>query len=39
MVGADYGVFANGRWVLAKNMQEMVDWLKFKLKAKEPQKD
>jgi hypothetical protein len=38
MAGADYGVFANGRWFMAKNMQEMVDWLKFKLKAKEPQK-
>jgi len=39
MGGADYGVFANGRWYLAKNMQEMVDWLKFKLKAKEPRKE
>jgi hydroxylamine dehydrogenase len=38
MAGADYGVFANGRWFMAKNMQEMVDWLKFKLKAKEPPK-
>ncbi len=36
---ADYGVFANGRWVLAKNMQEMVDWLKFKVKAKQPVKE
>jgi hypothetical protein len=32
MAGADYGVFANGRWYMAKNIQEMVDWLEFKLK-------
>ncbi len=25
MAGADYGVFANGRWYLAKNVQEMLD--------------
>ncbi len=31
MAGADYGVFANGRWYLSKNIQEMADWLKFKL--------
>jgi hydroxylamine dehydrogenase len=31
MAGADYGVFANGRWYLSKNLQEMVDWLEFKL--------
>ena len=31
MVGADYGVFANGRWYLSKNLQEMVEWLKAKL--------
>jgi hydroxylamine dehydrogenase len=31
MAGADYGVFANGRWYLNKNLQEMVDWLEFKL--------
>jgi hydroxylamine dehydrogenase len=34
MAGADYGVFANGRWYMAKNVQEMVDWLEFKLKDK-----
>ena len=34
MAGADYGVFANGRWYMAKNIQEMVDWLEFKLKDK-----
>jgi hydroxylamine dehydrogenase len=32
MMGADYGVFANGRWYMAKNIQEMMDWLEFKLK-------
>jgi hypothetical protein len=34
MAGADYGVFANGRWYMSKNIQEMVDWLEFKLKDK-----
>jgi len=32
MAGADYGAFANGRWYLSKNIQEMADWLEFKLK-------
>ncbi|MBM3324378.1 MAG: hydroxylamine oxidase, partial [Calditrichaeota bacterium] len=32
MAGADYGAFANGRWYLAKNIQEMNDWLECKLK-------
>ena len=32
MAGADYGVFANGRWYQSKNIQEMLDWLHFKLK-------
>jgi hydroxylamine dehydrogenase len=32
MMGADYGVFANGRWYMSKNIQEMVDWLHFKMK-------
>jgi hypothetical protein len=27
MAGADYGVFANGRWYMSKNLQEMFDWL------------
>jgi hydroxylamine dehydrogenase len=35
MVGADYGVFANGRWYMTKNLQEMHDWLDFKLKGTE----
>jgi len=33
MAGADYGVFANGRWYLNKNLQEMMDWMEFKLQA------
>ena len=28
MMGADYGVFANGRWWMAKNIQEMLDRFK-----------
>ncbi len=28
MMGADYGVFANGRWYLSKNIQEMIDKIK-----------
>jgi len=27
MAGADYGVFANGRWHLSQNVREMHDWL------------
>jgi hypothetical protein len=33
MIGADYGVFANGRWYLSKNLQEMLDLLECKLRA------
>jgi hydroxylamine dehydrogenase len=29
MMGADIGVFENGRWYMAKNIQEMLDHLKF----------
>ncbi len=29
MMGADYGVFAHGRWQMAKNIQEMLDHYKF----------
>ncbi len=29
MAGADYGVFANGRWHLKRNLAQMVDWLAF----------
>jgi len=28
MAGADYGVFANGRWYMSKNIQDMIDWIK-----------
>lgn len=38
MAGADYGVFANGRFSLGKNIQEMLDWLEFKLEGKEARK-
>ncbi|MBF0496618.1 MAG: hydroxylamine oxidase [Deltaproteobacteria bacterium] len=34
MAGADYGVFQRGRWDMAKDIEEMVDWLKFKLNDK-----
>jgi hydroxylamine dehydrogenase len=34
MAGADYGVFANGRWYMSRNIQEMIDWLQFKLDEK-----
>lgn len=34
MGGADYGVFANGRWYLQKNLRQMADWLKFLVGAK-----
>jgi len=29
MAGADYGVFENGRWYLARNLQDMRDRLRF----------
>ncbi len=35
MAGADYGVFADGRWYMSKNVQEMKDWLEFTLKERE----
>jgi len=31
MSGADYGVFDKGRWNMAGNIQEMTDWLEFRL--------
>ncbi len=30
MGGADYGVFANGRWAQTRNLTELADWLEFK---------
>jgi len=38
MMGADYGVFENGRWYMAKNTQEMLDRLKFLLSIKTREK-
>ena len=35
MQGADYGVFANGRWYMAKNIQELWDWMKSTVRRKE----
>ena len=32
MAGADYGAFANGRWYLSKNIQEMLDLVDCKAK-------
>lgn len=37
MGGVDYGVFADGRWTQARNLQEMGDYLKF-LRASQPDK-
>ena len=34
MAGTDYGSFANGRWYLSRNIQEMIDWIHFKLEVK-----
>ena len=39
MMGADYGIFANGRWYMSKNIQEMLDWLEFKLQTMPDKKD
>jgi len=32
MAGADYGVFANGRWQMSRNLQEIADLLELKTK-------
>jgi hydroxylamine dehydrogenase len=34
MSGADYGAFANGRYYLSKNIQDMIEWLKLRVKDK-----
>jgi hydroxylamine dehydrogenase len=34
MLGADYGVFANGRWSMAKNLQQIQEWLRLRLHGK-----
>jgi len=33
--GGDYGVFADGRYALSKNLQELLDWLHVRMKIKE----
>jgi hypothetical protein len=38
MIGADYGAFANGRWYLSKNLQEMSDLLECKLRGTKKEK-
>jgi hydroxylamine dehydrogenase len=38
MMGADYGVFANGRWYMAKTVQELLDSLKLLQNLKETEK-
>ena len=35
MAGADYGVFANGRWYLSENIRGMQEWLDLALRQKE----
>jgi hydroxylamine dehydrogenase len=30
MAGADYGVFAHGRWYMNKNIQEMIEWMELR---------
>lgn len=34
MSGADYGAFDNGRYYLSKNIQDMIEWLKLRVKDK-----
>ena len=34
VTGTDYGVFANGRWYLSRNIQDMIDCIKFTLNEK-----
>ncbi|MGD9161663.1 MAG: multiheme c-type cytochrome [Desulfobacteraceae bacterium] len=34
MAGADYGAFANGRYFMSKNIQDMIDWLKIRTEKK-----
>ena len=38
MAGADYGAFANGRWYMAKNIQDMLDWVKIRNAVSTPKK-
>jgi hypothetical protein len=32
MAGADYGVFADGRWSLTRNLRDMMEWLEARTK-------
>jgi len=32
MTGADYGAFANGRWYMTRNLEEMNDWVESRLR-------
>jgi len=34
MGGADYGVFANGRWYLSRDIRDMNEWLDLAWKRK-----
>jgi hypothetical protein len=38
MAGADYGVFANGRWHQSRNIRRMHEWLDLALQRKEEAK-
>jgi hypothetical protein len=35
MSGADYGAFDNGRYYLSKNIQDMIEWFKLRVKDKD----
>ena len=35
LAGADYGVFADGRWYMSRNIQDMFDWLKLRVNDEE----
>jgi hydroxylamine dehydrogenase len=39
MMGADYGVFAHGRWYLRKNLQELSEWLVDRQTKKKSEED
>jgi hypothetical protein len=39
MIGADYGVFANGRWYMSKNLQEMMNLFACKLQGIKKEKN
>ncbi len=39
MMGADYGVFAHGRWYMSENIREMSDWLDLRSMILEKEKE